>query len=537
MFKGLLASAAAVAFCPHVAYATLPVQNTVTTGSLNSNQHFDRIITIGAPISRSNHDKYVSLGGMLWGSWEMLNQWVNVNKGGIIVGTERWGIEIVEVEDYSNATMARYAADQLVGVTSQYDVDFMFGPYSSSLTAPVLNVTETNAMVLLSAGSNQPAVWNGDVQYGYGLLYPGGGYFLDSMPLYKAKGAQTVAFICNTAASANSCNSISESDLSTQMTSIGMALTHYYSVNSDSPSYMIDLSNDLVQLAAEDVDVLILADYYAVCVDALSLAVEMDWTPKGTYLSVCNNDANAVAAMGSNAWYAGTYSAWASQSTYVSGISGMSVQQFTTEFIAEFHREPTYQAAAAFAAGEVLVSAIETQATINASLCTDSPTLAALMASGSYSTILAQPDITFDSNHQAVGEWVTLQYGNTGAAMDLTVVSSASPMVYPQPPWSSRVGIININDDSSNTCASQSDLAVTGTMCFLGGIAVACIVLIFVFPKFLKQQHHGMDPVIEKPPTVMTETGTAAVVGMEMNKMAENATETKNAMHMEENNL
>jgi branched-chain amino acid transport system substrate-binding protein len=186
--------------------AALPVQNTVTTSTLNSGLYFDRVLTIGAAISRDNGDKYATLGGMLWGSWELLTEWINIEKGGIVVGAEKWGVQIIEIEDYSNSTMASYAATQLVGSTSTFNVDFMFGPYSSGLTGPVLDITEADSMLMLASGSNQPTVWDGNVQYGYGLLYPGGGYFLDSLTLYAAKGATTAGLICNSAQNANSCN-------------------------------------------------------------------------------------------------------------------------------------------------------------------------------------------------------------------------------------------------------------------------------------------------------------------------------------------
>jgi len=344
MLRGVLC---ALAFAQ--AFGALPVQNTVTTSTLYADTHFDRILTIGAAISRDNGDKYATLGGMLWGSWELLTEWINIQKGGISVGSEKWGIQIVEVEDYSNVTMASYAATQLTDPGGSFNVDFMFGPYSSGLTGPVLDITDPLETLLLASGSNQATVWDGNVEYGYGLLYPGGGYFDDSLALYAQVGATTAGFICNSASSANTCDSITPSELTSQLAAVGITLTHYYSVNSDLATYATDLAADISTLASEDVDVLILNDYYDICVDGLSMAVDLGWTPKGTYLAICNNDADALVAMGTNAWYAGTYTAWDSQSTYTSGISGYSVSQFATDFETEFDRLPTYQAAASFA--------------------------------------------------------------------------------------------------------------------------------------------------------------------------------------------
>jgi len=156
-------------------------------------------------------------------------------------------------------------------------------------------------------------------------------------------------------------------------------------------------------------------------------------------------------------------------------------------------------------AGEVLVSAIETQAGLNATLAADSATLAALIAQGSYSTVLSATDITFDSNHQAVGEWITLQYNNI---LYPAMVTSSAPLVYPQPAFSTRATTTtdDASADDDSTCVSKSDLAITGTMSFMGGMALSSILLILFFPKFLKRQQQGM---VEYPSV----TGTA---GMEM---------------------
>lgn len=54
------------------------------------------------------------------------SEWVNIERGGITVGSEKWGVSVIEVEDYSNDTMANNAARELLSATN-YDVDFMFG--------------------------------------------------------------------------------------------------------------------------------------------------------------------------------------------------------------------------------------------------------------------------------------------------------------------------------------------------------------------------------------------------------------------------
>ena len=74
------------------------------------------------------------------------------------MGNESWGLRLVEVEDYSDATLCNLAAETLLS-QSQPPIDMFLGPYSSSLTLGVLNISETHGKVLMSAGSNQANVW------------------------------------------------------------------------------------------------------------------------------------------------------------------------------------------------------------------------------------------------------------------------------------------------------------------------------------------------------------------------------------------
>ena len=52
----------------------LPVQTTITTGSLNSEVFFDYILRIGATVSRSADDNFARPGAQLWGAFELFSE-------------------------------------------------------------------------------------------------------------------------------------------------------------------------------------------------------------------------------------------------------------------------------------------------------------------------------------------------------------------------------------------------------------------------------------------------------------------------------
>jgi branched-chain amino acid transport system substrate-binding protein len=406
MLKTVLLSAGLAATPGVLLAAALDQQNCFTTETINHD--FDKVVTIGAAISKDENDKYFKLGGMLTKSWRLWADWVNLERGGIAVGAEKWGVKIVEIEDYSNSTFAEYAANNLVSAAG-YNIDFMFGPYSSGLTGPVMDITEASTKLLFSSGSSKSTVWTTDVDYGFGMLYPSGGYYEDSMAVFEAQGAKNVAILCNSQADGNTCPT--PDALLTAIDDLDMTLLFDIEIDSSASTYEADLYTALesISSSAAPVDVLILHDYSVLCVDGLQQLQDLDWTPSALYLVICNTDAAAVEEMGSAIEYATTYDSWASDGVFVSGISGYTPASFTSLFETHYEVTPTYHAASAFAAGEILVAAIEMQAGIDDTLCNDTATLASLIEGNGWSTILSAPDITFSDTHQASGEWATLQ--------------------------------------------------------------------------------------------------------------------------------
>ena len=297
--------------------SALPPQNMVRTSVLNSQQYFDGTIYVGAAISRDNGDKYATLGGMLWGSWELIVEWVNLQKGGITIGSEKWALDIIEIEDFSNSTFCNYAASQCM---EQFSVPFMFGPYSSGLTKGVVQLTDANKTLMLSSGSSSPSVWDGTVEYGWGLLYKTGGWWDVVLSAYASKGATTAAYLCST----KICGTDAESTTATMTTTFsdsGITLSYYYALDPTSNTYTSDLNNAMATISTANVDLLTIADYSTICIDAVAQADALEWTPSGLFLSICNNDVDVQTAMGSELYYATASSSWSPEASYTSGIS------------------------------------------------------------------------------------------------------------------------------------------------------------------------------------------------------------------------
>ena len=221
---------------------------------------------------------------ILRGSAELFLQWINVERGGIRIGNDRWGVKIYEVENFSNATLAAYAAEKIINT---YNPTFFFGPVTSGITKPVVNVTDTYKKVLMSTRANAPHVFDGSFKYAFGMLsaWPPMGIFEDTFGLYAAKGAKKIGVICDKSIYYNVTNSygnyvalsfcdhVKIDDLMAEVTPHGMTVSeeNYFEILSTS-DYSNDLYEAVLALSKSNIDVLII-----LCNDALGMSYRLEY--------------------------------------------------------------------------------------------------------------------------------------------------------------------------------------------------------------------------------------------------------------------
>ena len=137
-------------------------QKAVVTGAYSSDG-FDGNIRIGSPISFQIGDEFFSYGVTISNAWNMFAEWVN-DRGGIKVNGKNYSVSIHYVEDYSNKTLVAEICDSL---TNSNAMDFMFGPYSSGLTAACQDVTDMRNILLMSGGSSDSDLYrNSELLFG-----------------------------------------------------------------------------------------------------------------------------------------------------------------------------------------------------------------------------------------------------------------------------------------------------------------------------------------------------------------------------------
>ena len=301
-------------------------------------------------------DQYASVAAQQYNGWEIFVNYVNLQRSppGIALNGKYYDLELLQIEDYSNSDYVSYATEQMLDGNALWNgltPDFYFAPYGSALTNTMLTLTEGAQKNLFAATSSSTAVWTSSIEYGFTSLYASNTWYNPGLNYYYSAGARTAVFICNSGATGNTCNfgGSSQADITSTFAASNIELKYYYEMDPTSSTYSADLSSAVTQTANADIDIVVIMDYNSICIDFPPQAQVLNWTPNAMMLVFCANNADVVTTMGSDVYYATTYTAWSPQSTYTSGITGTSNADFVASYEEMYDSAPLYQAAEGYA--------------------------------------------------------------------------------------------------------------------------------------------------------------------------------------------
>jgi hypothetical protein len=146
-------------------------------------------LRFAASTSAASTDSQRTFGRMLFGAYTMFVNWVNIEKGGIIINGTNYSVSIHFVEDYSSQAYVTEAYETLAP-----DYDFFFGPYSSSLTRKAVEVTESQQKLLMAGAASEQRIFSSS-KYTFGTL-PYSPQFVESaFSTFSALGAKKIGII------------------------------------------------------------------------------------------------------------------------------------------------------------------------------------------------------------------------------------------------------------------------------------------------------------------------------------------------------
>jgi len=114
------------------------------------------------------------------------------DQGGIKVGDDIYPLELVQFDDQSDADTAVRLYESMI---ERNQVDFLLGPYSSTLVIPTSNIAEKYKIPMVQGGGASQNIFNRDFEYVFGTLPAGPDYLKPAVELFANSGAETMALI------------------------------------------------------------------------------------------------------------------------------------------------------------------------------------------------------------------------------------------------------------------------------------------------------------------------------------------------------
>jgi branched-chain amino acid transport system substrate-binding protein len=289
---------------------------------------------LGASLSLSG--KYAQLGAMNEKAYRLWAQ--DVNRKGGLLGRP---VKLTIVDDQSDPVRAKRIYEDLI---TKQEVDLVLGPYSSEITEAVSDVTEQYRYPLLSSGGSADTMWQKGRKYLFGVYITASKYSIGMLELLVKSGVGRIAIV-------------SADDSFGQAIEAGamdwakrFELDVVYHGDFKKGSAEIDQSIRAAQ--ASGADALFISGHFDDAINARQVLRKVGWTPKAFYATVGPAIQKYADTLKGDADYAFSSSQWEP------GLPFPGTREFAKAFTETYKIEPSYHAASAYAAGQILEAAI-----------------------------------------------------------------------------------------------------------------------------------------------------------------------------------
>lgn len=287
-------------------------------------------------LSMSLTGKYAELGTMNEKAYRLWERDVN-QKGGLLGRP----VKIRIVDDQSDPELARQIYEDLI---VKHKVDLILGPYSSAITEAVSAVAEQYQYPLLAAGASADSMWQHGRKYLFGVYITSSKYTIGMLELLVKRGFKKVAIV-----SADDVFSKSiEAGTRDWAQRFELNLVHV----SDFKKGSTDIEKNIRAAQASGAEALIIAGHFEDSVNARNVLKKIGWTPKAFYATVGPAIQKYVETLKADADYTFSSSQWEPTLPFPGA------REFAKAFTGIYQITPSYHAASAYAAGQILEAAI-----------------------------------------------------------------------------------------------------------------------------------------------------------------------------------
>ena len=282
--------------------------------------------------------KYAEMSAMQMKGYQLWEKQVN-DRGGLAGRL----VELIIRDDGSDGPTA---ANQYEKMLSNSEVDLVFGPYSSSITAAILPVVNRHGYPILVGGASSDQLWAQGYRNVFGVYTPASRYTVGFLEMLVASGVDRVAIL-----SADDFFSQSAADGAAKWArryGLEIAFREVF------PKGKQKLDEEIGRASGSGAGVLIMCGHFQEAVSGREALARSDWKPAAYYATVGPVLQDYRDRLGSLA--EGTFSS--SQWEPNPDLAFPGSHQFLKDFTAAYSVVPSYHAATAFASGTLLEKAI-----------------------------------------------------------------------------------------------------------------------------------------------------------------------------------
>ena len=377
----------------------------------------EKVIRIGAAVSETG--RYEEEGRLTREGYLLWEEWVNEEYGGVKVGDDRYEVELVLYDDKSEPGTTAMLVERLI---DEDEVDFLLGPYSSTLTRAAIEVAEERDYVLVEGSGSSETLFEQSYRNLFAVLTPAVSYTESALRALADKGARSVAIAYVDTLFPASVAKGAERWAGEYGMEV-LAVAAY-------PQDGADAAGIVSRFKALEPDVFLVGGYFNDAVLFVRTAKELDFNPKATVMTVGPTDPRLVEEVGADADYLIGPTQWEPSMKLQGGYFG-SASDYAARYQSRWGGPPAYQSANATAAALALQLAIESAGSLEQDDVKDA--LRGMDATTFYG------QIRFDeTGKNTVKPMGAVQVQNGERLVVAPGDSAVAELIYPAPSWKDR---------------------------------------------------------------------------------------------------
>lgn len=374
-------------------------------------------VTFGAAISDTG--KYAREGGDTRSGYTIWLEWVNDEYGGINVDGVCHRAEIVFYDDESDSDTVSVLTERLI---LEDEVDFILGPYSSSLTQVASVITERENVIMVEGNGSSESLFERGFQNLFAVLTPAGNYTQSGIEAAAANGATTAVIAYEDTAFPTSVAEGAEKWLE----EYGIELLDIQSY----PRDITDVTAMFTNFRQLDPDLFVGGGHFNDAVLFISTAKELGFSPDAFIITVGPSNPTFVTEMGADSEFVWGSSQWQPTLAYEDAYFGTAAE-YAERYEERWEISPSYQAAESTATALTLHLAIEAAGSVD--------TDAVRTALQDLDIVTFYGPINFDETGKNSGKpMVTVQVQDGAINVIAPDAAATDDIIWPAPAWDDR---------------------------------------------------------------------------------------------------